>query len=435
MTQLDRPLAQRIIESLGSLGTPPERGFQHFTVGLDGQIQVLVKEYLDGLLPPPADGGTFKVVQGDFGCGKTHFLYCMLQAARERGYATALVQLSVRECPFDKAARVYQAVARRISVPLESEEREIANPPAAGLPHTLRAMADQITARNGAEAAREWIDKFLRRLPVEILPFRAACCEFLKAYLEGDDAGEQILEQWLLGGDVPRSAHRSRGVFAQLDETNALGMMTSLVQVIRSLSLGDYRVPGVVLAFDEMDRAMSISARRSQTLLDNLRRLVDSVVGGGLPGVMMLYAVPPEFMRSTVADYPALKQRLHSAAAFGAQNPSAPVIDLEDMNRETEGLLRDIGLRILKVYEIARDAGLDPALQEGHASRLARVVAQDMAASGTRRAFVKAWIALLNDQSAHGERTLDDAAIVRQATGYLEESLADPSQAATYEDF
>ncbi|MBU1701472.1 MAG: ATP-binding protein [Candidatus Eisenbacteria bacterium] len=434
MEQLDRTLAQRIIESLGSLGTPPNRGFQYFTVGLDQQIQILIKEYLDGLLPPPSNGGTFKLIQGDFGCGKTHFLYCILREARQRGYATALVQLSLRECPFDKAAKVYQAIARRISIPIELEERETADPEGCGFPEVLRRFADAIQEAGGEEAVTTWLRKFLRRVPVEIVPFRVACISFLEAYLKGDDATEQTMEQWLLGMEVPRTEYRSRGVFARLEESNAMGMITSMIQVVRGLSLGDYRVPGVVLAFDEMDRTMSISAKRSQTLLDNLRRLVDSAVGGGLPGVMMIYAVPPEFMRTTVADYPALKQRLHSITPFGPNNPSAPVIDLEDLLPEAGKLLAEIGSRILDIYLVARQITLDKKIQQEHAKVLAEIVSRDSAASGTRRAYVKSWIALLNDQVAQGERALSEEELAGLASGYLEETFAEPSESATYQD-
>ena len=434
MDQPDRSLAIKIIDSLGSSGTPPTRGFHYFTVGLDQQIQTLAGEYLDELIPPPSNGGTFKLVQGDFGCGKTHFLYCLLREARRRGYATALVQLSARECPFDKASRVYKSIAQRISLPMDAEERDLASGDVTGLPELLRRMADAVEQQGGGDGLQTWLQRSLRRVPVEVAPFRVACAGFLDAYRRGDDESEQILEQWLLGEDVPSGEYRRLGVFAAIDESNALGMITSMTQVIRSFEVGELRVPGVVLAFDEMDRTLSISPKRSQTLLDNLRRLIDSTVGGGIPGAMMLYAVPPDFMRKTVADYPALKQRLHSTVEFGPANPSAPVIDLENLGPDLGQLLTEIGLRILMVYRIARGADLSETIQKANAESLARVVAGESADSGPRRAFVKAWVAILNGQVAAGERILAADEVSRLASGYLEESFPDDTAEATYQD-
>ena len=82
LTPLDRAFAQRILQSVGESGTPPERGVRHVNVGNEGYLEVLRTEYLEGLLP--AGGSTFKLVQAYFGGGKTHFLLCLREQAWER---------------------------------------------------------------------------------------------------------------------------------------------------------------------------------------------------------------------------------------------------------------------------------------------------------------------------------------------------------------
>ena len=40
-TALDRAFAQRILQSVGESGTPPERGVRHVNVGNEGYLDVL----------------------------------------------------------------------------------------------------------------------------------------------------------------------------------------------------------------------------------------------------------------------------------------------------------------------------------------------------------------------------------------------------------
>jgi signal transduction histidine kinase len=82
-------------------------------VGNESYLRVLEHEYLKNLLK---FGASFKLVQGYFGAGKTHFLHCVRDLAWRHGFVTALVELSPAECPYDDSLKVYRAVARRIAM-------------------------------------------------------------------------------------------------------------------------------------------------------------------------------------------------------------------------------------------------------------------------------------------------------------------------------
>ncbi len=48
------------------------------------------------------DGGAaYKMVIGDYGSGKSHFLYCLRDLAWERGFAVSKVDLSPVETPYN----------------------------------------------------------------------------------------------------------------------------------------------------------------------------------------------------------------------------------------------------------------------------------------------------------------------------------------------
>ena len=109
---LTRPLARQIVEALGSYGTPPTKGVQYFNVGNTSLLEALDEFYLSSYL---RDGGaTYKMVVGDYGSGKSHFLYCLRDMAWDRGFAVSKVDLSPIETPYNDQRSVYAAVARNL---------------------------------------------------------------------------------------------------------------------------------------------------------------------------------------------------------------------------------------------------------------------------------------------------------------------------------
>jgi hypothetical protein len=134
---LTRPVAQRILQTLGESGTPPERGVRFLNVGNESYLDVLRREYLEGLLP--AGGSTFKLVQAYFGGGKTHFLLSVREMAWQTGFAAAYVGLSPTSCPFHEPLQVYRAVVRSLRAP-PPDEAPLA--PTTGLTDLLRDLIE-----------------------------------------------------------------------------------------------------------------------------------------------------------------------------------------------------------------------------------------------------------------------------------------------------
>ena len=102
-------LARQIIEALGQSGTPLSKGVSYYNVGNESLLNAIDTHYLGSYL---ADGGAvFKLVVGDYGSGKSHFLYCVRDRAWQRNFAVSKVDLSPKESPYDDQRRVYAAVA------------------------------------------------------------------------------------------------------------------------------------------------------------------------------------------------------------------------------------------------------------------------------------------------------------------------------------
>jgi hypothetical protein len=402
-------LARHIIQRLGEGGQPPEYGVRTINVGNESYLDILEHEYFEHQLKM---GASFKLVQGYFGGGKTHFLYCVREMAWDRGFATAVVELSPSECPYDDSFKVYRAVARRIS----GKPNNPLVGPNYGLPDLLRNLVDDRVEAllddpesgvedpdQAEEAVDRWLKRTVGRTPCESNSFRSAVVEFARAYLTDTFEAEQKLEAWLLGEPIPKTETRDFGVYEQIDKSNGFTMLRCLTQMVVGLGL-----PGTVLLFDEVDRNLSVSAQRSQVIGDNLRQVIDLCGRHQLPNTLFMYAVPPEFLRNIVPDYPALYQRLKSPVSLSVRSPQAVLIDLEDLDLEPVDLLAEIGAKIVKVFERARDVDFDRSRQLANARSLGRACVHSYFEVNHRRLFVKTWVDFLFRQMADGERELGD---------------------------
>lgn len=408
-------VGRHILQRLGEGGQPPEFGVRLINVGNESYLKVLEEEYFEDLLKY---GSSFKLVQGYFGGGKTHFLTCVRELAWDYGFATAVVELSPTESPYDDSLRVYQAVARRVaSRPARPFEGIV------GLPMVLRDLIDARLSEvrdegHGEVEARLEVDRWLQsvvgRAPCESHSYRQAVVGFCRCHLERDWQLGARLEAWLLGEGVPQGEVRPAGVYESMERSNGFTMLRCLTQMMVAVGM-----KGTALLFDEVDRTLSVSARRSQAIGDNLRQVIDLCGRHQLPHTLFMYAVPPEFMRNVVPDYPALYQRLKSPVPLSARSPQAVLIDLEKLDLPPEELLYKLGERLIDLFSMARKAQLDREVQAHNAREIAKACVGAYFEVNHRRLFAKTWVDFLFHQKADGEVALGPGAAVDVVlTGY-----------------
>ncbi|MFT5429784.1 MAG: hypothetical protein ACI9OJ_000456 [Myxococcota bacterium] len=433
----DARVARHILQRLGEGGQPPEHGILSINVGNESYLKILRHEYFENLLQL---GASFKLVQGYFGAGKTHFLYCVRELAWEHGFATAVVELSPSECPYDDSFKVYRAVVGRIAL----RSKALLSAPSYGIADLIRDRVDDELDRATAQlkeagtpsadsearaAVDQWLRRTVGRAACESHSFRQAIVAFGRAYLAGNDATEQLVAAWLMGEPVPPGPLREVGVYEQLGKTNGFTMLRCLTQMVIALGL-----PGTALLFDEVDRNLSVSAKRSHAIGDNLRQVIDLCGRHQLPNTLFMYAVPPEFMRNVVPDYPALYQRLKSPVPLSVRSPQSVLIDLERLDLDPTELLRQLAGRIVTIFEQARGTTLDKPLQNTNAERLASAAVNAYFEVNHRRLFVKAWTDLLSQQLVDGESELSEDAARERIAG-SNDSLRTKADGDDFEDF
>ena len=353
-----------------------------------------------------ADGGAvFKLVVGDYGSGKSHFLYCVRDRAWQRNFAVSKVDLSPKESPYDDQRRVYAAVASAL---IWHELGGLARTSTAW-PASLRARCAgwwRPTASTWATKAPRTCPKCARLLqtvattPVDSLSFHKAIQGYLNALLRGQPRRLEALERWLHGEEVsPEDIRdlRSIGVTEKINKNNAFKMLRSLCQAVRALGY-----TGLALLFDEGDRMMSIGGKAEKTATDNLREVIDRC-REDLPGALFMYAVPPDFLHTVVPKYPALQQRIQAANYFSRSNPFSPQINLERLDVPDEELLEQIGYRLLPIFELAYDVKLDQEMQAANIPTLSEAARSAYLAISHRRLFVKALVTEWFRQKEEGE--------------------------------
>lgn len=426
----ETPLARQIIETLGQSGTPMPKGVSFYNVGNESLLNALDTHYFGSYL---ADGGAvFKLVVGDYGSGKSHFLYCVRDRAWQRHFAVSKVDLSPKESPYDDQKRVYAAVAssivwhemgstsedeRGLSRLLESTLRRLLQP------HGLD-LGDE-----GTEAAPEVraLMQTLEASPVDSLSFHKAVQGFFHALLRGQERRAEALERWLHGEEVTTEDMRdlrSIGVTEKINRNNAFKMLRSLCQTVRAIGY-----TGLCLLFDEGDRMLSIGGRAEKTATDNLREVIDRC-REDLPGALFMYAVPPDFLHTVVPKYPALQQRIQSASYFSRSNPFSPQINLEHLDLPDEQVLEQIGQRLLPIFEIAYSTQLHKNIQTENIRTLSQAARNSYLSMNHRRLFIKALMMEWFRQKEDGERliAIDEAERIIRGQSEALNDLADAEQ-------
>jgi len=417
---LTQQQAQHIVRKLGESGIPPTRGLEAYSVGLDSLLETLENEYLRGYLK---DGGSsFKLVVGEYGSGKSHFLYRLRDKAWDNEFVVSRTELSPKECPYDNQLKVYQAVVSNLIFhspdPSVEDTQGIEAFLENHLFHTLSTLGvEQPVTSIGLDLrVKLWLDTILR-FKVESPSYRHAVYYYLQAVAEEDEVKKRLISAWLRGEAIPLREVREFSITERMDRSVAFKMLRSLSQLIHELGYA-----GLVLLFDEGDRMVSISSSRTEKVAcDNLREVIDRCAGESLPSTLFVYAVPPYFVSNIAPQYEALSQRISSKVKFSRKNPFSVQISLDHLDYPGEQLLRLIGERLLEVFEIAYGIKFDRKLQAQNIAGLAEACASLLSTSH-RRHFVKSLMDILTEQRVEGERLYEadnTQSVVRQVTEQL----------------
>ncbi len=340
------PLKRREIVDALRDGAVPKRGLEYFATGLE-RFEEAIDEELDAVA---AGRGRFKAVRGDYGAGKTFFSRWLEHRARERGFATTLVQISETETPLYKLQTVY----RRAIEGLHTKEWE-SGTFASLIDRWLFSLEEEVMDAGAkpddpeafGKAVSDLMEKRLAGLSQTQRQYSAVLRACYAARLRGDHATEQGLISWLMGQpNVAASIKREAEISGDLDSDGAAGFLRGLLEVLKQTGR-----KGLVLVLDEVETIQRVRSDSREKSLNALRQLVDDLHAGRYPGLYVVITGTPAFFDGAqgIRRSKPLADRLQTDFSGDPRfhNPRAPQIWLTAFDQQR---MLSVGRRVRDLY-------------------------------------------------------------------------------------
>lgn len=341
--------SREIVDAL-RIGAVPRRGLELFAVGMQ-PFESVIDEELEAVA---AGRGRFKAARGEYGTGKTFFAHWLAHRAREKGFATAHVQISETETPLYRMETVY-----RRAVELLQTQQSSGGAFRALIDKWFYSLEEQVMAAGTspsdpdaiAAAVGDLLEQRLARVSATQPQFAAALRRAHTARVKGEHAIEEGLIAWLMGQpNVGADIKRAAGIKGELDHFGAGGFLRGLLEMLSQTGS-----KGLVLVLDEVETIQRVRADSREKSLNALRHLIDEVHEGTYPRLYVLITGTPLFFDGPqgVRRAPALAMRLQTEFDDkGFDNLRAPQVRLRPFDL---GRMLEVGQRVRAIYP-SRDA-------------------------------------------------------------------------------
>jgi len=418
--------AEPILMALRNGVVPPE-GLEYLATGLEPLTEAVQAE-----LDAAANGtSSIKWVRGSYGAGKTFTTRYLCEVARQRGFATAEVQISVNDTPLHHLETVYRRLIERLTTKVDGVGAF-----RAVVDGWLYEVGEEVTRLTGiSEDDPSFIDETEKRLQVKLADLSTHSSSFARvlgayhrAQADGDFASAQGLVSWL-GGDphVGRAVLGKAGVKGKVDGQAALTFLRGLLLLLRQ---SGYK--GLVVVLDEVETIQRMNAQTRDKSLNVLRQFIDMTGNDELPHLYMLITGTPDFYESHkgIRGYEALHQRVSVKLDPNFPNWRAKQVALLAFDAER---LRAVGRKVRTLFpESVQERVDDPFLDALIRSLTERFGGQ---VSITPRLFLRELVDVLDKTAQydsyvpmeHHELHLDEDALAPSELAALNRDDAPPA--------
>ncbi len=418
VSEVNTSEAKEIVNSL-RVGAVPHAGLHHFATGLEPLMQVVEEE-----LEHVATGaGSSKWIRGAYGSGKTFCTRLLCARARDKGFATSEIQISINDTPLHHLETVYRRLIERITT--AADGTGAFQPIVEGW---LYEVGEQVTRLQGIEEDDPaFVDAVQTKLEEKLAAIsreNSAFASVLRAYHAAAERGEHHIAQRLLawlGGepDVPRSVLSAAGVKGKVDGTAALTFLRGLLTLLRQ---SDHA--GLVVVLDEVETIQLMPSQTRSKSLNALRQLVDMLANGELPGLYLVVTGTPELFEGYkgLRGAQALHQRVAVRFGDGHDNLRAPQVRLQPFDAER---LVEVGLRIRSMFPARNPERVLSIVDEGFVRDLVGKVVEGFGGqiAVTPRYFLRELVDIMDRVDLH--ETFDPRATYEL---HVDEDLLKPEE-------
>lgn len=327
-----------------------------------------------------------RLIVGDYGSGKTHFLRMAEWSAIQRRFAVCEVTLTP-QVRLDRFETVWRQMMGNLATVESAGEPQ-------GIEGILNRWCEQ-AYRSPHELSRELegLDSLVNLDP----DFRKALRGYLREWEQGGDRDAYL--QWLKGDPI-----RPPGVRTRIDRQSARAMLRSLIEFLRHIGYA-----GLVLVFDEVEVVHSQSRPIRNVSYDTLRQFIDGA--DNVRNFLLLCSLTPMMLQDEsrgIPSYDALWTRVRTLDQFDERDSRAITINLDRIPLTQEDLL-ELAKRIRSAHATAIGWDAESRLPDGILAPLASAAAQQAEIASPRylvQAVVTALERLQQDPQLQAESAL-----------------------------
>ena len=319
-----------IIQSLRA-GVVPRAGQQHVQVGRVEEVKALITD-----LERIADGGSgIRFIIGEFGSGKTFFLYLIRSIALEKRLVTVHADLTPDRrlhASSGQARALYQELVRNMSTRSKPEGGALASVVERFVTSAIdaartRGVKPEVVIREQLAALSEMVNGY-------------DFAEVIAAYWKGHDSGNDTLKsnavRWLRGEFATRTdARAALGVRTIVDDANVYDQLKLLARFVRLAGFA-----GTLVCCDELVNVYKLANTKARnTNYEQILRILNDCLQGSAEGLAFLMGGTPEFLLDTrkgLYSYQALQSRLAENRFLkdGLVDYTGPVLRLTNLTPE-----------------------------------------------------------------------------------------------------
>lgn len=349
-----------ILQSLRA-GVVPRLGQQHIQVGRAAEVKALLAD-----IERIADGGSaFRLIVGEYGAGKTFFLFVVRSVALEKKLVTVHADLNP-----DRRLHATGGQARALYAELMRNLSTRAKPEGGALASVVERFITQAMndARTEGKPPEPLIRERLGQLSEMVGGYDFA--DVVAAWWRGHDNGDENLKsaavRWLRGEfSTKTEARMALGVRSIIDDSNTYDQLKLMARFVR---LAGYA--GLYVCLDEMVNLYKLTNTQARTSnYEQILRILNDSLQGVAVGLGFVLGGTPEFLMDTrrgLYSYAALLSRL-AENSFAARSDlvdyTGPVIRLANLTPEDLFVLLGKLRHVQAAGDPARYLITDPGIQ------------------------------------------------------------------------
>jgi len=319
-----------IVQSLRA-GVVPRVGQQHIQVGRAEEVKALLSD-----IERISDGGSaIRFVIGEYGSGKTFFLFLIRSISLEKRLVTGHADLNADRrihATGGQSRSLYQELMRNLSTR--------SKPNGGAMPNVVERFVTSAIkeACTSGTSPSSVIHGRLEQLTELVGGYDFA--EVIDAYWRGHDTGDEVLKtnalRWLRAEfSTKTDARKALGVRTIIDDSNFYDHLKLFARFVRLAGFG-----GFLVCMDEMVNLYKLQSGRARSSnYEQILRILNDSLQGTAYGLGFIMGGTPEFLLDTrkgLYSYQALQTRLaENVFAVGELvDYSGPVLNLQNLTPE-----------------------------------------------------------------------------------------------------